>query len=115
MIELNRKNHLIDIRWLTSREILHLTGALMVSRLVLSEQTSGAINFLRNAGMLNEQMAGLYWVILAGVIASGVVCAVIMKPGRESHDPRCFSAPGGSRQLHGQPVDCLYPAGTDVS
>lgn len=84
MIELNRKNHLIDIRWLTSREILHLTGALMVSRLVLSEQTSGAINFLRNAGMLNEQMAGLYWVILAGVIASGVVCAVIMKPGRES-------------------------------
>ena len=84
MIELNRKNHLIDIRWLTSREILHLTGALMVSRLVLSEQTSGAINFLRNAGMLNEQMAGLYWVILAGAIASGVVCAVIMKPGRES-------------------------------
>lgn len=84
MIELNRKNHLIDIRWLTSREILHLTGALMVSRLVLSEQTSGAVNFLRNTGMLNEQMAGLYWVILAGAIASGVVCAVMMKPGRES-------------------------------
>lgn len=84
MIELNRKNHLIDIRWLTSREILHLTGALMVSRLVLSEQTSGAVNFLRNTGMLNEQLAGLYWVILAGAIASGVVCAAIMKPGRES-------------------------------
>ncbi|SOC48088.1 hypothetical protein SAMN05892877_1384 [Rhizobium subbaraonis] len=84
MIELNRKNHLIDIRWLTSREILHLTGALMVSRLVLSEQTSGAVNFLRNAGMLNEQLAGLYWVILAGAIVSGVVCAVFMKPGRES-------------------------------
>ncbi len=84
MIELNRKNHLIDIRWLTSREILHLTGALMVSRLVLSEQTSGAVNFLRNTGMLNEQLAGLYWVILAGAIVSGVVCAVFMKPGRES-------------------------------
>lgn len=84
MIELNRKNHLIDIRWLTSREILHLTGALMVSRLVLSEQTSGAVNFLRNAGMLNEQLAGLYWVMLAGAIVSGVVCAVFMKPGRES-------------------------------
>jgi len=84
MIELNRKNHLVDIRWLTSREILHFTGALMVSRLIFSEQSSGAVNFLRNAGMLNEQMAGLYWVILAGAIASGVVCAMIMKPGREA-------------------------------
>ncbi|MDR6817991.1 MFS family permease [Neorhizobium sp. 2083] len=83
-IELNRKNHLVDIRWLTSREILHFTGALMVSRLVLSEQTSGAVNFLRNAGMLNEQMAGLYWIILAGAVLSGIVCAMIMKPGRES-------------------------------
>jgi hypothetical protein len=84
MIELDRKNHLIDIRWLASREILRLTSALMVSRLVLSEQTSGAVNFLRNAGMLNEQMAGLYWIILAGTLASGVICAMMMKPGRES-------------------------------
>ncbi|KGE02367.1 MULTISPECIES: MFS transporter [Rhizobium/Agrobacterium group] len=84
MIELNRRNHLVDIRWLTSREILHFTGALLVFRIALSEQSSGAINFLRNAGMLNEQMAGLYWVILAGSIVSGIVCAAIMKPGRAS-------------------------------
>lgn len=83
-IELNRRNHLVDIRWLTSREILHFTGALLVFRIALSEQSSGAINFLRNAGMLNEQMAGLYWVILAGSIVSGIVCAAIMKPGREA-------------------------------
>ena len=82
-IELNRRNHLIDVRWLASREILHFAGALMVSRLVLSEQTSGAVNFLRNAGMLNEQMAGLYWVILAGTVLAGVICALVMKPGRE--------------------------------
>lgn len=84
MIELNRRNHLVDIRWLTSREILHFTGALLVFRIALSEQSSGAINFLRNAGTLNEQMAGLYWVILAGSIVSGIVCAAIMKPGRAS-------------------------------
>ncbi|MBC7163851.1 MAG: MFS transporter [Roseovarius sp.] len=83
-IELNRENHLVDIRWLASREILRLTAALMVSRLVLSEQTSGAVNFLRNVGMLNEQMAGLYWIILAGTLVSGALCARIMKPGRES-------------------------------
>lgn len=84
VIELNRKNHLVDIRWLTSREILHFTGALLVLRIALSEQSSGAINFLRNMGMLNEQMAGLYWVMVIASIASGALCAAIMKPGRES-------------------------------
>ncbi|MGV6876333.1 MFS transporter [Pseudochelatococcus sp. B33] len=84
VVELNRENHLVDIRWLTSREMLHFTGALMISRLVLSEQTTGAIGFLRNAGLLTEHMAGLYWVILASSVAAGIFCAAIMKPGRES-------------------------------
>ncbi len=83
VIELNRKNHLVDVRWLTSREILHFAGALMISRLLFAEQTSGAINFLRNSGMLTEQLSTLYWVILFGSLASGVVCAAVIKPGRE--------------------------------
>ncbi|MEZ2132781.1 MULTISPECIES: MFS transporter [unclassified Sinorhizobium] len=83
MIELNRKNHLVDIRWLTSREILHFTAALLVFRIALAEQSSGAVNFLRNIGMLNEQMAGLYGMMLLGAILGGTLCAVIMKPGRE--------------------------------
>src|SRR5690606_17973530 len=41
VIELNRKEHLVDIRWLTSREILHFAGALLVFRIALSEQSSG--------------------------------------------------------------------------
>ncbi|MGU3575186.1 MFS transporter [Brucellaceae bacterium C25G] len=84
MIELNRTNHLVDIRWLASKEILHFTGTLMVSRLILSEQTSGAINFMRINGMQNEQLAGLYLSIIAGAVTAAIVCAKIMKPGRES-------------------------------
>lgn len=83
MIELNRKNHLVDIRWLTSREILHFTAALLVFRIALAEQSSGAVNFLRNIGMLNEQMADLYGMMLLGAILGGTLCAVVMKPGRE--------------------------------
>lgn len=83
LIELHRKNHLLDIRWLASREILHFTGALLLFRIILSEQSSGAINFFRSMGLANEQMAGLYWVILASSVLSGIVCAAIMKPGRE--------------------------------
>lgn len=83
-IELNRKDHLLDIRWLTSREIIHFTGALLVFRIILSEQSSGAIYFLRTMGLQNEQLAGLYWVILGASVVSGLVCAAVMKPGREA-------------------------------
>jgi hypothetical protein len=83
VIELNRKTHLVDIRWVTSQEILHFTGALLVFRVALSEQSSGAVAFLRNLGMLNEQIAGIYWVIIIAAVISGALCALIMKPGRE--------------------------------
>lgn len=84
-IELNRKNPLIDVRWLTSREVLHFTGALLVFRIVLAEQSSGAFSFFQVLGLQNEQLATLAWIILAASIAGGVICAVLMKPGREPH------------------------------
>ena len=42
VIELHRETPLLDLRWIASPPILHLTGTLMIFRLVLSEQTSGA-------------------------------------------------------------------------
>ncbi len=84
MIELNRKNNLVDFRWITSREIIHFAGILLVFRILLTEQSTGAINFLRQIGMFNEQMAGLYWCILIGSVLSGFACAAVMKPGREA-------------------------------
>ncbi len=83
VIELNRKNNLIDIRWITSREIIHFAGILLVFRILLTEQSTGAINLFRQLGLFNEQLTGLYWLILVGSVASGLFCALIMKPGRE--------------------------------
>ena len=83
IIELNRKAPLLDIRWLTSREVLHFTAALLVFRIVLSEQTSGAFGFFQILGLQNEQMATLSWVILALSVAGGLACAAVLKPGRE--------------------------------
>lgn len=82
LIELNRRNHLIDVRWLTSREIIHFAGILLLFRVLLSEQSSGAINMFRQLGLLNDQLHDLYWVILIGSVVSGVLCAFILKPGR---------------------------------
>ena len=83
LIELNRKNNLIDIRWITSREIVHFAGILLVFRMLLTEQSTGAINFFRQMGLFNEQLTVFYWIILIASIGSGLFCAMIMKPGRE--------------------------------
>jgi MFS family permease len=83
VIELNRKNNLIDIRWITSWEIVHFAGVLLVFRMLLTEQSTGAINLFKQLGLFNEQLTGLYWIILVLSVLSGLFCAMVMKPGRE--------------------------------
>ncbi|MCQ0970503.1 MFS transporter [Paracoccus sp. TK19116] len=82
-IELNRQEPLLDIRWLASPAILHFTAAILLFRLVLSEQTSGAAGLFRSLGLLNEQMQGLWLVVIAATLLGGAICAVMLKPGRE--------------------------------
>ncbi|MEZ0171550.1 MFS transporter [Microvirga sp. TS319] len=83
LIELNRESPFLDIRWLTSKQTLHLAGVLLLFRFALSEQTSGAYAFFQALGLQNEQLGTLAWVILAGGMAGGVACAAFLKPGRE--------------------------------
>jgi MFS family permease len=83
IIELNRKNPLLDIRWLASPAVLHFAGTLLLFRIVLSEQTTGASGFFQVLGLLNDQTKTLYWVILVATVAGGLVCAMVLKPGRE--------------------------------
>lgn len=83
MIELNRTNHLLDIRWLASPAMLHFTGALLIFRVVLSEQTSGASGLFQVLGLTNDQTMPLYAIILGATAVGGLCCAAVMKPGRE--------------------------------
>lgn len=82
-IELNRKQPLLDIRWLASPAILHFTAAILLFRLVLSEQTSGMAGLFRSMGLLNAQMQGLWLVVMGATLLGGAICAVLLKPGRE--------------------------------
>lgn len=83
VIELNRARPLLDIRWLTSPAILHFTAALLIFRLVLSEQSTGAAGFYQSLGLQNEQTRGIFAVILCATIMGGLVSAAVLKPGRE--------------------------------
>lgn len=84
-IEFNRENPLLNIRWLTSRQTLTFAGMLLVFRLVLSEQTAGATGMFQALGIYNEQSTGLYWVLIASSVMGGVVCAMVIRPGREAY------------------------------
>ncbi|WP_299655577.1 MFS transporter [uncultured Jannaschia sp.] len=82
-IELNRAEPLLDIRWLASPAILHFTAAILLFRLVLSEQTSGAAGLFRSLGLLNDEMQGLWLVVMGATLMGGAISAVLLKPGRE--------------------------------
>lgn len=83
VIEMNRKNPLVDVHWIVSPPVLHFTAALLVFRIVLAEQTTGASGFFQVLGLTNDQTHTLYLVVAASTIFGGLACAAIMKPGRE--------------------------------
>lgn len=82
-IEVNREEPLINLRWLTSPEVLHMTAVLLVFRIVLSEQTTGAFGLFQSLGLLNEQSRSLLVVIVLASIAGGLTCGYLLKPGRD--------------------------------
>jgi len=83
VLELNRERPLIDLRWLLSREVLHVGAVLVLFRLMLAEQTAVASNFFQITGLQNDQLTGLYGVVTLATLAGGLVCAALMKAGRE--------------------------------
>ncbi|WP_312836925.1 MFS transporter [Pantoea sp.] len=84
VIEHNRKNPLINTRWLSSGTMVRLGIVMIMMRIVLAEQNSGAVGFLQQLGLLNDQMRGLALAIIGGVIAGIALSALTIKPGHLS-------------------------------
>lgn len=79
-IEHNRSNPLLITRWLGSGTILRLGLAVILFRVVLSEQSIGAVGFLQTLNMGSEQLHSLYLVMLLGSIAGLAVSAWTIHP-----------------------------------
>ena len=79
-IEHNRRNPMLMTRWLGSGVAIRLGLAVILIRMVLSEQTTGAVGFLQVLNMSQEQMRSLYWVMLAGAVAGLLVSALTISP-----------------------------------
>ncbi|CRL99817.1 MULTISPECIES: MFS transporter [Pseudomonas] len=79
-IEHNRSNPMLMTRWLGSGTMIRLALAVVLIRMVLSEQSTGAVGFMQMLNMSYQQMHTLYVVMLAGAIAGLVVSALTINP-----------------------------------
>jgi len=75
IVEYNRKHPLIDLKWLGGADLVRLILAILLLRVVLSEQTSGSVGFLQQMGLGLDQLHGLFWVILLAMIAGTAASA----------------------------------------
>lgn len=80
VIEHNRKNPLINTRWLSSGTMVRLGIVMIMIRIVLAEQNTGAVGFLQQLGLLNDQMRGLSLAIIGGMMLGIVTSALTIKP-----------------------------------
>lgn len=83
MIEIRRENPLLDVRWLASPAMLHLTAALFLFRLILSEQSAGAPRMFQVLGVSAGQLVVLFAVICLATVIGALACVAWIKPGRE--------------------------------
>ncbi|HEY0275488.1 MAG TPA: MFS transporter [Paenirhodobacter sp.] len=81
-LELRRSAPLLDIRWLLSPAMVHLTGALLIFRIILSEQSTGAPRMFQLLGLSPSQLVPLFSVICAFTLLGTLACVAWLKPTR---------------------------------
>lgn len=84
VLEHNRQNPLINTRWLSNGMMVRLGIVMIMMRIVLAEQNTGAVGFLQQLGLLNDQMRGMALAIIFGVIAGIALSALTIRPNHLS-------------------------------
>mgnify|MGYP004522239651 CR=1 FL=1 len=85
LIEHHRTNPLLNTRWLGSADIVRFTVVTIMARIVLSEQTTGAVGLLGVLGQTNEQLQPLFAIILLASITGVIASAVTLNVEKLAH------------------------------
>ncbi|MFT4257072.1 MAG: MFS transporter [Pseudoxanthomonas sp.] len=78
LVEHRRQRPMINTRWLANGDMLRLAASIVLIRIALSEQGVGAVGFLQQLGMSNEQTHALFLVVLLGAVLGIVASAVLL-------------------------------------
>ncbi|HEY1150086.1 MAG TPA: MFS transporter [Pseudoduganella sp.] len=81
IIEHNRSNPLLNIRWLTTGNMTRLALSVLLIRVVQSE-AGGSVGFLQAMGLNNDQMDTLWLIVLLGSFLGIVTSALLIAPAR---------------------------------
>lgn len=79
-IEHHRRNPLLNTRWLGSADILRFAIVTLMARIVLSEQTYGAVGLLTVLGQNNDQLVPFFTIIFLATVAGFVLSAATIDP-----------------------------------
>ncbi|APC18949.1 MFS transporter [Pseudomonas frederiksbergensis] len=79
-IEHNRSNPMLMTRWLGSGVMIRLALAVILIRMVLTEQSTGAVGLLQILNLSSQQMHSLYVVMLLGSVAGLATSALTINP-----------------------------------
>lgn len=75
LVEYNRKTPLLNLKWLAGADVVRLALSILLVRIVLSEQSVGAVGLLQQLGVGQDQMHGLFAVILLGTLIGTLTSA----------------------------------------
>jgi MFS family permease len=79
-VEHHRANPLLQTRWLATPTMLRFIVGAFLIRFLTSEQTFGAVGFLRALGMGPDQMQPLFGVILLGTVCGIAASSLTFSP-----------------------------------
>ncbi|MGO2996996.1 MAG: MFS transporter [Moraxellaceae bacterium] len=79
-IETHRKNPMLQVRWMRSRNIIAFTITGAVMRILLSEQNVGAAGLLASLGYGRDQLITFYAVIIAASVLALVISIFSTNP-----------------------------------
>ena len=85
LIEHGRSNPLLNTRWLASADILRFAVVTVMARIVLSEQTFGAVGLLTVLGQNNDQLIVFFLIIFAATVAGVAASAATIDVQKLTH------------------------------
>lgn len=77
IVDLGRSNPLIDLRWLVSPYMLRFVTAVLLFRIVLSEQQVGVVGLMTALGQSNDQMHTLFALASLGTLVGFPLAGLI--------------------------------------
>lgn len=79
-MELCRTRPLLQMEWLSSWVVIQFVSIAVLERVMLGEQTTGAVGLLSLGGLINDQLHGFYAWILLGMTAGTISVAILLTP-----------------------------------